>query len=80
VTRYAATYEFYRAQLNPSGVRLNAYSRRVSSGVLDEPATALALANAVLRAVDCGACDDDEVAKITGLDRVALLAMARRPG
>jgi hypothetical protein len=78
VTRYAATYEFYRAQLHPSGARLLGYSRRAASGVLDEPATALALANAVLRAVDCGACDDDEVTEVTGLDRTALLALAGR--
>jgi hypothetical protein len=78
VTRYAATYQFYREQLEPSGARLLAYSTRAASGVLDEPATALALANAVLRAVDCGACDDDEVARASGLDRTALLALGGR--
>ena len=78
VTRYAATYEFYRAQLDPSAARLLAYTAKAASGVMDEPATALALATAVLRAVDCGACDDAEVTKATGLDRTALLALARR--
>ena len=80
VTRYAATYQFYREQLEPSGSRLMSYTRRVESGVLDEPATATALATAVLRAVDCGACDDAEVTKVSGLSRTALLALARRSG
>jgi hypothetical protein len=78
VTRYAATYDFYRQQLQPSWARLADYTNRKASGFLDEPATALALASAVLRAVDCGACDNDEVAKATGIDRLALLALASR--
>jgi citrate lyase beta subunit len=77
-TRYAATYDFYRAQLQPSCARLADYVGRAASGFLDEPATAVALAGVVLRAVDCGACDDAEVSKATGLDRPALLALARR--
>jgi citrate lyase beta subunit len=77
-TRYAATYDFYRGELQPSCARLAHYVGRASSGFLDEPATAMALASVVLRAVDCGACDDEEVAKATGLDRPALLALARR--
>jgi HpcH/HpaI aldolase/citrate lyase family len=79
VTRYAATYDFYRAQLQPSCTRLADYSNRAASGFMDEPATALALAAVVLRAVDCGACDDDEVSKATGIHRSALLALAGRP-
>jgi hypothetical protein len=78
VTRYAASYQFYRAQLGPSAARLTAYSVKAASGVMDEPATAQALATAVLRAVDCGACDDDEATKATGLDRAHLLTLARR--
>jgi hypothetical protein len=78
VTRYAATYDFYRGQLQPSCARLAHYVGRAQSGFLDEPATAMALATVVLRAVDCGACDDDEVARATGLDRSALLTLSRR--
>ena len=77
-TRYAATYDFYRGELQPSCARLAHYVSRASSGFLDEPATATALASAVLRAVECGACDDAEVAEATGLDRTALLTLARR--
>lgn len=45
---------------------------------MDEPATAQALANAVLRAVDCGACTSEEVFAACGLDRAELLVLARR--
>jgi hypothetical protein len=78
VTRYAATYGFYRGQLAPSAARLRAYTEKAATGVMDEPATAQALANAVLRAVECGACDDAEVLAASGLDRAGLLALARR--
>jgi hypothetical protein len=80
VTRFAAGYAFYRAQLAPSSARLRAYAQKSASGVMDEPATAQALATAVLRAVDCGACDDAEVAGATGLNRAQLLLLARRTG
>jgi hypothetical protein len=78
VTRYAATYDFYRSEFGPSCARLARYVARASSGFLDEPATAVALAGVLLRAVDCGACDDAEVAEATGLDRPQLLILARR--
>ena len=60
--------------------RLDAYVHRVAGGVLDEPATARALATVVLRGLDCGALDDGEVAGVTGLDRAALDRLTgRRP-
>jgi len=78
VTRYAATYDFYRGELPPSCARLAHYVGRAASGFLDEPATAVALAGVLLRAVDCGACDETEVFEATGLDRPALMTLARR--
>ncbi|WP_072920459.1 DUF6986 family protein [Geodermatophilus obscurus] len=42
---------------------------RVDGGVLDEPATAKALATVVLRGLDCGAPDDGEVRTATGVER-----------
>jgi citrate lyase beta subunit len=78
VSRYAATYAFYRSQLAPSAARLKAYTAKAASGVMDEPATAQALANAVLRALDCGACSSEEVFEACGLDRAELLVLARR--
>ncbi|MCZ2849422.1 DUF6986 family protein [Modestobacter sp. VKM Ac-2978] len=78
VTRYVATYAFFRAALPAAAVRLAGYVSRVEGGVLDEPATARALATVVLRGLDCGALDVAEVESATGLDRPALDALAGR--
>jgi hypothetical protein len=78
VTRYAATYQFHREQLGLSADRLRDYTQKAASGVLDEPATAQALATAVLRGLDCGATDEPEVTTACSLTRPALLALARR--
>jgi hypothetical protein len=78
VTRYLATYAFYRAGLPTVADRLRNYVGRVAGGVLDEPATAQALASFVIRALHCGALDAGEVAEATGLDTAALDALVRR--
>ncbi|SNS55672.1 Citrate lyase beta subunit [Geodermatophilus pulveris] len=78
VTRYAATYAFYRAALPAAAARLTAYRERVDGGVLDEPATARALASVVLRGLDCGALDDGEVRAATGIGRAELDRLAGR--
>ena len=65
---------------HPAAARLGAYRERADAGVLDEPATARALAGVVLRGLDCGAVDDDEAREATGLDRVTLDALAGRSG
>jgi hypothetical protein len=80
VTRYAATYAFFRAGLAGAGERLRAYVARAESGVLDEPATAQALATFLLRGLHCGAVDGEEVSATTGLSHHALHALARREG
>jgi hypothetical protein len=81
VTRYTATYAFFRAALPAAAGRLAAYLDRSSAGVLDEPATARALATVVLRGLDCGAVDDAEVRAAGGTDRVDLDKLAGRwPG
>jgi citrate lyase beta subunit len=80
VTRYLATYAFYRAALPAAAARLTAYVGRVEGGVLDEPATARALASVVLRGLDCGALDVAEVEAATGLDRTVLDTLAGRRG
>jgi citrate lyase beta subunit len=56
-TRYAATYAFFREGLPAAAGRLRAYLDRRAGGVLDEPATASALAGFLRRGVDCGAFD-----------------------
>ncbi|TWP51186.1 aldolase [Lentzea tibetensis] len=78
VTRYAAVYAFYREGLEADARRLRAYVDRAESGVLDEPATARALSDSVLRAVDCGAVDAAEAVAVTGLDVDRLRALAGR--
>src|SRR5829696_486733 len=81
VTRYVTTYAFFRAALPAAAGRLAAYLDRSDAGVLDEPATARALAAVVLRGLDCGAVDDDEVRAAGGPDRQVLDSVAgRRPG
>jgi citrate lyase beta subunit len=81
VTRYTATYAFFRSALPAATGRLAAYLDRSAGGVLDEPATARALAAVVLRGLDCGAVDDTEVRAMGGPQRSDLAKLAgRRPG
>jgi citrate lyase beta subunit len=54
-TRYAATFAFYRDGLPEARRRLDAYLSRRDSGILDEPATARAIARFLLRGIHCGA-------------------------
>jgi citrate lyase beta subunit len=77
-TRYLATYSFFRASLPATAARIRAYLGRVEGGVMDEPATAQALAAAVLRGVDCGAVTSREAGELTGVDRARLQGLARR--
>jgi citrate lyase beta subunit len=61
-TRYAATYAFFREGAPAARERLSAYlARRRSGSVLDEPATARALAGFLRRGLDCGALDPSDV-------------------
>jgi citrate lyase beta subunit len=81
VTRYVATYAFFRSALPAAAGRLTAYLDRADAGVLDEPATARALATVLLRGLDCGAVDDAEVRVAGGPERPVLDTLAgRRPG
>lgn len=77
VSRYAATYGFFRSGLPVACERLAAYVGRAAGGVLEEPATARALAGFLTRGLDCGAIGADEVEARTGLDRAALTALSR---
>lgn len=70
-TRFAATYAFFRDGLAGTEERLCAYLARRAGGVLEEPATAHALALFLRRGLDCGALDPDEV----GVDRATLEAL-----
>ena len=79
-TRYLATYAFFREGLPAAAARLPAYAERTAGGVLDEPATAQALAGFLARGLDCGALTEAEVTGHTGLDRAAVDQFARRSG
>ncbi len=77
-TRYLATFAFFRAGLDPAVARLRAYLDRQGGGVLDEPATAFALAGFLARGLDCGAVDTAEVVAAGGPDGATLRRFARR--
>ncbi|TFV59406.1 aldolase [Mycobacterium sp. PS03-16] len=61
VTRYLATYAFYRGAFAPAATRLRNYVHQHDSAVMDEPATARALANVIHRGSVCGALTVDEI-------------------
>jgi citrate lyase beta subunit len=77
-TRYLATYSFFRGALPAALDRLGAYRAATGGTVLDEPATAKALAAVLVRALDCGAADEAEVLGPLGLDRSELDRLAGR--
>ena len=77
-TRYAAVFAFYRKGFESAAARLRNYVGGRDSEFLDEPATARALADFVLRGIDCGAIDIAETTSVSGLDRGTLAALARR--
>ncbi len=76
-SRFAATYAFYRAGFDAAAQRLRNYLEQTGSSVMDEPATARALSDFIVRGVDCGAISEAEVRDGTGLDGAGLSALAR---
>ena len=79
ITRWLATYGFHRRALAAAGPRIVAYLQRQGGGVIDEPATAQALAAGVLRGLDCGAYSPDDVVAIApGCDRAVLDQLVQR--
>ncbi|MGH3425195.1 MAG: DUF6986 family protein, partial [Nocardioidaceae bacterium] len=77
-TRFVATFAFYAEGLPQALARLRAYVRESDSGFMDEPATAAALAGFVLRAVECGATEEQVVLDESTLDRAGIERLARR--
>ncbi|MFC6707505.1 DUF6986 family protein [Flexivirga alba] len=68
ISRYLANYLFFRRALPSAAGRLAAYVQQTSGGdVMDEPATAKMLADALLRGVHCGAVGAEEVESACGL-------------
>ena len=72
-TRFLSTYLFFRRDLDQLVARLRGYVSGAGGGrVLDEPATAAAMASFVVRGLRCGAIDTTEaVFDIETLQRVA---------
>ena len=60
-TRFGATYSLYREAAPAAVERLSNYLERQWAGILDEPATARALARFLSRGLDCGALDETDV-------------------
>jgi citrate lyase beta subunit len=79
VSRYAATYAFYREGMASACDRLRAQAARSVSG-LEEPATIRALADFLSRAGDCGAITEAELAAGTDGLTADDLNFARRRG
>ncbi|UBV12783.1 DUF6986 family protein [Mycolicibacterium fortuitum] len=69
VTRYLATYAFYRGAFGPAATRLPNYVHQLDSTVMDEPATARALANVIHRGSVCGALTTDEIETATDIPK-----------
>jgi citrate lyase beta subunit len=75
-SRFAATYAFYRRGLVSAAGRLRNYAQNIEGGVMDEPATARALAAFVLRGVQCGAVGAAEMRLLAGVDLPQLTVLA----
>ena len=77
VSRYTATYAFYREGLPLAAGRLRDYASRSADGQ-EEPATARALGGFLLSGLNCGAFTETEVTGPTGLTEGELRFAARR--
>ncbi|GAA2882935.1 DUF6986 family protein [Microbacterium esteraromaticum] len=75
-TRYLATYAFYREGFEAAARRLDNYLHGNDATIMDEPATARALARFVVRGLECGALTEDEVRTSTGASPAELTRLA----
>jgi hypothetical protein len=73
VTRWLATITFFRAALVSAAPRLQAYLDRRGGVIVDEPATAEALATVALRGLDVGAFSVDDVLAVAPDADIAVL-------
>lgn len=78
VTRFGATYAFYREGMPAACDRLRDYLASTAGGVLDEPATAQAMASLLVRGLHCGALDEAEVSDRAGVSSETLHELFRR--
>ncbi|MGN8025504.1 DUF6986 family protein [Microbacterium sp. 22242] len=75
-TRYLATYAFYREGFAAAAKRLDNYLHGSDATIMDEPATARALARFVVRGLECGALTAEEVRSATGSEPAELVRLA----
>ncbi|MGH3437508.1 MAG: DUF6986 family protein [Sciscionella sp.] len=75
-TRYLATYAFFRDGFTNAATRLRNYTQQANSNVLDEPATARALARVIHRGLTAGALSAQEVEAATELSTSKLFDLA----
>ncbi|BBY93925.1 hypothetical protein MGALJ_35940 [Mycobacterium gallinarum] len=79
VTRWLATVTFFRAALAAAAPRLQAYLDRRGGAIVDEPATAEALATVVLRGLGADAfAIEDVLAAAPGADLAVLRNLKER--
>jgi len=76
VTRYLATFSFFRENLDAAATRLRNYVHHIESAIMDEPATARALARYIHRGLACGAVEEEEVAQLAQISIEELEALA----
>jgi citrate lyase beta subunit len=72
VTRYAAVYAFFLESLDAASERLRNFIAKAAQATLvgevfDDAATGQGLLNFFLRALNCGAVNEDEIGGLTGL-------------
>ena len=77
-TRFLATFLFFRSGLDAAAARLAGYLSGAGGSVLDEPATAKALAGFVRRGVHCGAVTVAEAESLTGTTMATIDDLALR--
>lgn len=77
VSRYAGVYAEFRESADSEAARLSAYVSASGGAVLDEPATARALAASFVRALDNGATDAAEVERMTGVSESEIRKLGR---
>jgi HpcH/HpaI aldolase/citrate lyase family len=64
-TRWTATLSFFKAAMPAAASRVAAYLDSSSGGIMDEPATAQALAGVLVRGLDAGAFDEQDLGAIS---------------
>jgi len=77
-TVYLPADRFHSGAFPAAADRLRSYLAGTSGGILDEPATVQALAAILVRGLNSGALDADEVTERSGCDQDGLNRLYRR--